>query len=50
MVRGELTCKLRDKMKSSLRSLFEEYSSGGDGFFNYSEWERLYYKGETVKI
>ncbi|KAG5034651.1 hypothetical protein JHK87_009561 [Glycine soja] len=28
----ELTCKLRDKVKSSLRSLFEEYSNGGDEF------------------
>ncbi|KHN15596.1 Putative AC transposase [Glycine soja] len=27
---GESTCKLRDKVESSLRSLFEEYSSGGD--------------------
>ena len=30
--RGELTYKLRDKVESSLRSLFEEYSSGGDKF------------------
>ena len=29
---GELTCKLRDKVESSLRSLFEEYSSDGDEF------------------
>ncbi|KHN24803.1 hypothetical protein glysoja_037145 [Glycine soja] len=29
---GELTCKLRDKVESSLRSLFEEYSNGGDEF------------------
>ena len=29
---GELTYKLRDKMESSFRSLFEEYSSGGDEF------------------
>ncbi|KAG5032600.1 hypothetical protein JHK82_016183 [Glycine max] len=26
---GELTCKLKEKVESSLRSLFEEYSSGG---------------------
>ena len=29
---GELTCKLRDEVESSLRSLFEEYNSGGDEF------------------
>jgi len=28
----ELTCKLRDKVESNLRSLFEEYSNGGDEF------------------
>ena len=26
----KLTYKMRDKVESSLRSLFEEYSSGGD--------------------
>ncbi|KAG4954636.1 hypothetical protein JHK87_040230 [Glycine soja] len=30
--RGELTYKLRDKVESSLRSLLEEYSRGGDEF------------------
>ncbi|KAL5165349.1 Zinc finger BED domain-containing protein RICESLEEPER 2 [Glycine soja] len=30
---GESTCKLRDKVESSLRSLFEEYSSGGNEEF-----------------
>ena len=29
---GELTCKLRDKVESSLRSLFEKYNYGGDEF------------------
>ncbi|KAG5065961.1 hypothetical protein JHK86_009692 [Glycine max] len=30
--KDELTCKLRDKVESNLRSLFEEYSNGGDEF------------------